>query len=70
MGKNRRPHGSEIGEGKRVLKVGEISAKNDILTIQYKLRAHIGIRTNRSIERDSQKRYNMQTVEGGQDVNE
>ena len=47
----------KLERGKRVLKVGEISAKNDILTIQEKLRAHIGIRTNRSIVMDSQKRY-------------
>ena len=42
---------------KRVLKVGEISDKNDILTIQEKLRAHIGIRTNRSIVMDPWQIY-------------
>ena len=35
-------HASKIGRNKKVLKVGKISAKDDILTFQEKQAAHIG----------------------------
>ena len=35
-------HASKIERNKKVLKVGKISAKDDILTVQEKQAAHIG----------------------------
>ena len=45
----------KIGITERVLKVGKMSAKNDILTVQYKQRAHIGNKKKRSLEITTQE---------------
>ena len=44
-----------MGRTERVLKVGKISAKDDILTVQEKQRSRIGNRTKRSLEMTARK---------------
>ena len=44
-----------MGKTKIVLKVGNISAKNNILTVQKKQRASIGNKTKRNLEMSPQK---------------
>ena len=53
---NRLTRGSKIGEEKRVFKVGKISAKNDVLTVQEKQRAHRVNTTKRGLETNPRKR--------------